>query len=186
MTVFSYPLYHGTSEMHLPSIEKHGLGGRSILQELRVRDAFSDIDAFFRSKEIEMEGMDEFVRERIRSESGSYQYGDTYATTCLDTAWGFAERQGGCGELAGFVARMVERATAAGYRPDRERYPIFDVIRRQSRPVVLQLDNIAIADALYESGGTVPPERVPPWPCGNTRYRFRVAIPWERITVLRS
>ena len=101
----SMPFFHGSSNVYLDSIRQYGLGGRNILEEWHVKDAFRIAYEWVeKNRPKTTEILYEF--EAIMREKPMWRYGQTYITSCLSRAT--CAREHPFGELVYKLKKMID------------------------------------------------------------------------------
>ncbi len=99
------PFFHGTSNVYLDSIRQHGLGGRNVLEEWHVKDAFRIAYEWVeKNRPKSTEILYEF--EAIMREKPMWRYGQTYITSSLFRAT--CAREHPFGEFVYQLIKMID------------------------------------------------------------------------------
>lgn len=167
---FTIPLYHGTSTIFLDSIKKNGLGGINPIKEFKIIEAlrlllnFAD-KYFFASPDWPYEKIE--YNAMLNQEVGhmNFRHGSSYLTPARHTAEHYATGQQFGSEIISKTIFLMEKLEKAGYHPDQEAYhvlkAIFDIRRMISKPIVLELTDVALEHVRSETGG---------YPSGNVNF----------------
>ena len=148
------PLYHGTSELFLPSIRSTGLGSRNINEEYRLIEMLQAI------VEIAPDLIEEpdfalwalAIRYTLNPDltipSFNYRYGSTYLSASAFTATNYAMMNIGGSELLSTVLNCLKELTAHdSNRADdvAKRFPaVADLVDRQFDPVLIEVKNVPV------------------------------------------
>lgn len=162
------PLYHGTSSMFLPSIEKHGLGGKNPLAELHALDWFRRLltlcdsalgnDEEWRSERFVAVS---FAEQEVTAGGFNFRHGDTYLTPSRQSAVNYALKNRWGSEFLslGFLLyeKLLQRCPEVLETAEVRGSPVMDLCSGEAHPILVQAHDVPLAQLRSESGSR--PER---------------------------
>jgi hypothetical protein len=194
--MFPFTLWHGTSAHLLPTIQKHGLGGRYPMADWRVLDFLTlalkilDVaDDDFNHPDI-MELMPIMSAVKGGAIGMNFEYGDVYVAGGCHRAADYAMN---APELISFVRTVLEIADRQGDTSVRDglsgHTELVEFLGFEPRPVVLKLPPLPLSLFQNEKGGLVQ------FPSNfnyearkafysQMAYRLTTTIPFEGIEVV--
>jgi hypothetical protein len=160
------PLHHGTSSLFLDSIREHGLGGVNPIEQLKVREYFSDV---FKLCDVALAGDAEwevckFVPKMLmdqisKGDNANYQHGDTYLSPSRGSAIGYALTNRFGSELISNAHRLFSLVKERRPEPldniELMHHPLQDILEKAHKPILLKINNIPIS-ILASEGGNSP------------------------------
>lgn len=111
--VLTFPLYHGTSSLFLPSIMEHGIGGRNIIEEYNVLEFARELYKKLKTSKghtlsegvvAEFENM---CKQRITGGNFNFRHGGVYLSVSVGQAAKYANCKYGS-ELISYVMEFYE------------------------------------------------------------------------------
>jgi hypothetical protein len=165
--VLALPLYHGTSTFFWPSIQEHGLGGKSIVEEWRLipllRESLTvlqsiDDEHVRHEMRLRLPILSSIAEQRVSGGGFNWRHGSVYLTFCSWKAVSYAGRGFGS-ELLGQVAEtmdLVENVRPGIAAELGVKYPEFAAARcAEHSPVLIRIDQVSLA-RLRDEGGDDP------------------------------
>jgi len=155
----SIPLYHGTSSLFLKLIQKHGLGGVNIIQELKVRESLETLfelcsmhcpeDNWWKNHEYIISAM---VRQ---SNSGifNFRHGSVYLSASRFVAARYAIGMEYGSEMITHAVWCYEKIRHYGVEVDPMKHPFTKLLGINKFPILVEVKNVDPSLLLNEKGG---------------------------------
>ena len=195
MKYFPGTLWHGTSAHLLPSIKEHGLGGRNVLEELRIMDFMQEAFPYLGYEDYDFSNPDYLdllpVRSAVRGGARglNFEYGDVYATGGFDKAATYART---APELVSLAKTIVDIGRRDGI--DAIESALIDfpeakgLLELPYAPIVLKLPRIPLDRVEDERGGspillTQFDEKVRQEVMGQVAFRVKGLVPFDELEV---
>lgn len=205
------PLYHATSDLFLPSILEHGLGGKNPHDKLGTYDFARDVLAAAKpltaahpELEFELDVFGMMVNQRVTRGGFNFRHGGTYLTpsrfTALNYAWSNRSLGSELLSSAVHVFEFLERSTPAAAEDLRSRYPaIAEAARGKYAPMLVEARNVPLAHLrsetttddvatvidIMEAFGSIGPDFDSDAGWQQCNFELTLPVPPEQLTCCR-
>ena len=159
-----FDLYHGTSSLHLPSIQAHGLGGCNPVTELNAVSFFRELytlagDTIPPDKWCFDKLIYEPIANQVVTDAGlNFRHGGTYLTPSKFTAARYAvdNPQGSeCISVAKNLYHCVVQFSPEGVSEIENRYPALRKrLQQTGTPIIIRLPRLPLKMLKSETGKT--------------------------------
>jgi hypothetical protein len=112
--VLTFPLYHGTSSLFLPSIMKHGLGGRNIIEECNVLEFARELLEKIKTSRghtlsaLSVDIFEKMCNQEITDGGFNFTHGGVYLSISVGKAAQYASSNKHGSELISYVMKAYE------------------------------------------------------------------------------
>lgn len=166
--LFQIPLYHGTSTLFVDSINKFGLGGVNLIQQLRGNEFLKTLqivaDRAFRN-DVEWQTSRfavQWIADQISfGDSGNFQHGETYLTPSRNSAISYALTNRFGSELITQAYRVYgfikERGPELLEEQQLNQHPVTSLFESDAQPILIVAKNVPVVNVISEGGE--PPDR---------------------------
>jgi hypothetical protein len=160
--VLPFPLFHGTSSIFLPSIRRHGLGGKNIILEWRVLEflciTMKELDRYIdrSSAEVQMHWPILEAAKVQRVDHFNWRYGTTYLTASMSKAVMYATASRFGSELIQLVSWLIAQCPP-DHRPaldlTLEHYPeLAQCLSMTGEPLLIRAERVPVNSLRTEEG----------------------------------
>ena len=161
--ILQIPLFHGTSALFESSLRHFGLGGKDPIGEMHVLDLFKEVVPLCERHLADDEAWTicsiyAYHIVEGKATEGSWRYGAVYLTPSKGRAVNHARNHSYGSEIlsvAAILVRRIELRAASAYRDLAMRYaPVFNLLTREHRPLLVEAHNVPLSLLRSEDGGS--------------------------------
>lgn len=158
------PLYHGTSDLFYESILKFGLGGRNVIEEMRVIELLGRLISICQTNLpneqqwlVKMQSARSVAQQNVSRGGFNFRHGSVYLTPSSCVAANYATSSEYGSEVLGHFMMLWDRLCHRDIKTPEDvangAQPIIKFCARPKRPILIRLESVPASMLSAENGG---------------------------------